>query len=199
LVLVTWNEKAMMRSVVRVLLGVSLVTQVALAEDDVEEAHESIEEEAKHIGEKAGVRPEVLGGGAYGSAGCGLGSLIFEPSESFMQVFAATTNGSFGTQTFGITSGTSNCDGAPHSASAVNNFIVANRAALTVDVARGGGETIRSLSALAQCRDDAALGSTLQRNFSGIFPSAQVSDREVSQSMVRVMSAHDELGCRVVG
>ncbi len=189
----------MIRPVARVLLGVFLVSSLALAEDDVEDARENIEEEAKELGKKAGVKDEVLSGGAYGSAGCGLGSLIFEPNESFMQVFAATTNGSSGNQTFGITSGTSNCDGPPHSASAVKNFIVANRSALTVDVARGGGETLRSLSALAQCSDERALGGTLQKNFSGIFPNAQVSDAQVSQSMMQVMSQHRELGCRVVG
>ena len=141
----------------------------------------------------------LSGEGAYGSAGCGLGSIIFEPSAGFTQVFAATTNGSFGNQTFGITSGTSNCDGPPVTANAVGNFIVANRAALSVDVARGGGETIQSLSAIAQCQNGAALGGTLQKNFSGIFPNAQVSDEQVSQSMMQVMSAHSELGCRLVG
>jgi hypothetical protein len=189
----------MHRHVAGALLGAFLVSPLALAEDDVEAARENIEEEAKELGAKAGVKDEVLGGHTYGSAGCGLGSMIFEPNESFMQVFAATTNGISGNQTFGITSGTSNCDGPPRSASAVRNFIVANRTALSVDVARGGGETIRSLSALAQCSDEAALGGTLQRNFSGIFPNARVSDAEVSQSMMQVMSQHHELGCRVLG
>src|SRR6186713_935077 len=55
----------------------------------------------------------------YGPAGCGLGSMIFEPDSGFTQVFAATTNGTSGNQTFGITSGTSNCDpGAAKTASA---------------------------------------------------------------------------------
>src|SRR5437868_47659 len=48
--------------------------------------------------------------GGYGMAGCGLGSLLFGPvNEPFAQVLAATTNATFATQTFGITSGTSNC------------------------------------------------------------------------------------------
>jgi len=46
----------------------------------------------------------------YGMAGCGLGSIAFGNDQTmFKQVLAATTNGTFGTQTFGITSGTSNC------------------------------------------------------------------------------------------
>lgn len=190
----------MFRTVARVMLGVSLIASVAEAEDDVEEAQGTIKSETKELGKKAGVKPEVLSGeGAYGSAGCGLGSVIFEPSAGFTQVFAATTNGLFGNQTFGITSGTSNCDGPPVTANAVASFIVANRAALSVDVARGGGETIQSLGAMAQCQSGAGLGGTLQKNFSDIFPNAQVSDQQVSQSMLRVMSEHGELGCRLAG
>src|SRR3954469_2639303 len=49
-------------------------------------------------------------GAWYGMAGCGLGSLIFGPVNSpGAQILAATTNSTFGSQTFGITSGTSNC------------------------------------------------------------------------------------------
>ena len=45
----------------------------------------------------------------YGSAGCGLGSLVFKQNDG-TQILAATTNGTFGSQTFGITFGTSNCN-----------------------------------------------------------------------------------------
>src|SRR5262245_44979305 len=47
----------------------------------------------------------------YGMAGCGIGALLFGNDNSkLMQILAATTNGLFGSQTFGITSGTSNCN-----------------------------------------------------------------------------------------
>ena len=49
--------------------------------------------------------------GSYGDAGCGFGSMIFGNQAGFMQVFAATTNGTSGSQTFGITTGTLNCGG----------------------------------------------------------------------------------------
>src|SRR3954464_7446787 len=45
----------------------------------------------------------------YGTAGCGLGSLVFGDQKGAIQILAATTNTTFGTQTFGITTGTSNC------------------------------------------------------------------------------------------
>src|SRR4051794_17383876 len=85
---------------------------------------------------------------AYGSAGCGLGSLIFEPSSGFTQVFAATTNGTFGTQTFGISSGTSNCAGGGGGSASARAFVETNRVALVKDIARGSGETIDGLSKL---------------------------------------------------
>ena len=45
----------------------------------------------------------------YGSAGCGLGSLIFEGDQTWWkQVLATTTNGT-GMQSLAITLGTSNC------------------------------------------------------------------------------------------
>ena len=44
-------------------------------------------------------------------SGCGLGATVFEgQSGLFPNVLAATTNGTFGNQTFGLTSGTSGCD-----------------------------------------------------------------------------------------
>lgn len=48
---------------------------------------------------------------AVDSTGCGLGSMAWRGQRGIgPQVLAATTNGSFGTQTFGITFGTSGCD-----------------------------------------------------------------------------------------
>ena len=42
----------------------------------------------------------IKGTGTYGLAGCGLGSMAFGDSPGAVQIFAATTNGLFGTQTF---------------------------------------------------------------------------------------------------
>ncbi|MEN0057326.1 MAG: DUF3015 family protein, partial [Bdellovibrio sp.] len=50
----------------------------------------------------------IKGDGTYGTAGCGLGSLVFGNEKGPVQIVAATLNGT-GVQTFGITTGTSNC------------------------------------------------------------------------------------------
>ena len=44
----------------------------------------------------------------YGTAGCGLGSIVYGAKPGMIQIIAATLNAT-GMQTFGITSGTSNC------------------------------------------------------------------------------------------
>ncbi len=136
----------------------------------------------------------------YGPAGCGLGSLLFEPNSGmFMQVLAATTNGTFGSQTFGITSGTSNCDGSAGGTASAKKFVATNRAAIAKDIARGQGETIESVASLAGCADPAAVGAALQQNFSSIFPDANVSDTQVGDNVVHLLSSDKTLACGNLG
>jgi hypothetical protein len=130
-------------------------------------------------------------GGHYSQAGCGLGSMIIT-SPGFTQVFAATTNGTAGNQTFGITSGTSNCDaGATHAS--VPAFVEANRVALANDAARGNGETVASLSEVLGCQDATELGATLQKNYKSIFPTETVAAEQVSNTIVSLVKADDRL------
>jgi hypothetical protein len=132
----------------------------------------------------------------YGPAGCGLGSLIFEPDSGFTQIFAATTNGTFGNQTFGITTGTSNCEpGAIAGSKSTETFVAANRGAVAKDIARGSGETIDSVSRLAGCKDAREVGRVLQQNFSSILPEASTSDADVAAGVVRVLQNEKQLAC----
>lgn len=135
------------------------------------------------------------GGAKYGAAGCGLGSIVFGSKPGFMQVFAATTNGTFASQTFGITSGTSNCNSSAPGGMAARQFIETNRQAFAKDVSRGSGETIASLTTLSGCRDTKAVGVTLQRSFTAIFPDAGVSDTDVSAAAVASLKADKSLAC----
>jgi hypothetical protein len=135
-------------------------------------------------------------GRGYGTAGCGLGSIIFTPGSGFTPVFAATTNSLFGTQTFGITSGTSNCAAPRSGRDATRAFVETNRGALSKDIARGRGETIASLSRLAGCAEPARVGAHLQQRFEAIFPTTASSDREVSAAVVAILSSDRSLGCR---
>ena len=144
----------------------------------------------------AGVSATAHAKDGYGTAGCGLGSLLFGTDTGIVQVLAATTNGTFGTQTFGITSGTSNCTDTRASTASAKAFIEANRETVSKEIARGSGETIASITTLSGCNDIAAVGSTLQRAFPEIFPNAQVSDGAVGEAVIQVLQAHPELACR---
>ena len=57
-------------------------------------------EEAKKAKRK-GLVDQVSGQG-YGTAGCGLGSILFGEKEGMVQVFASTTNGIYSNNTFGV-------------------------------------------------------------------------------------------------
>jgi len=122
----------------------------------------------------------------YGTAGCGLGSVVFGDKEGMIQVLAATTNGTFGSQTFGISTGTSNCDEGNKRAENLNLYIDANRVAVSNDAARGSGETVADISKVLGCGDAPALGKTLQQNYTKIFPNKDVSSQEISRSILEL-------------
>ena len=134
---------------------------------------------------------------AYGTAGCGLGSMAFGSKPGMIQIFAATTNGLFGAQTFGISSGTSNC-GSTSGARGAKVFIEANRPALAKDISRGSGETIQNLATLGGCANSAAVAAKLQQNFKAIFPSEKVSDAQVSATVVSMLKGDASLTCNKI-
>jgi hypothetical protein len=133
--------------------------------------------------------------GPYGDAGCGLGSMLFGAQPGLVQVLAGTTNGTFYSQTFGITTGTSNCGQSGGPGMAARNFVETNREAFAKDAARGSGETIATLATIAGCSDGAAVGKVLQSDFDQIFTSAQASDRSVSANVIEVLKSKPTLSC----
>jgi len=123
----------------------------------------------------------------YGLAGCGLGSMAIDKNGS--QIFAATTNGTAGNQTFAITSGTSNCVESPTSAKAdrMDKYIVVNKVALADDIARGQGETIQGLAQIMNCSQADMLGTKLQSKFSTIFTGHDVSANDLTDRIITVV------------
>jgi Protein of unknown function (DUF3015) len=143
--------------------------------------------------------PAARGKSTYGLAGCGLGSLVFGDQQGAVQILASTTNGTFGSQTFGISSGTSNCVENAGGTSGARAFIEGNREILAKEAARGGGETITTLSAIAGCKDAKAVGATLQKRFARVFPSGNASAVQVSQNVIDELRADSSLACKNVG
>jgi hypothetical protein len=171
--------------------GVCAASSQALAEEN------TVSEPAAAAAPAAA--PAAADKAKYGNAGCGLGSLLFTPSNSFSQVFAATTNGTSGAQTFGISSGTSNCDGAGYQPGSTAAFIQTNRAALAKDASRGRGATITGLSELAGCRSARSVGRTLKTKFRTAFPGVEASDEQISQSVIKVLQTNPSLACANLG
>ncbi len=121
----------------------------------------------------------------YGAAGCGLGSLVIGPQPGMVQVFASTTNGTSNSQTFGITSGTSNCGGGG-AAPSTQAYIEANRTYLANDISRGKGETLDGLAQMMCCKSS-VIGSVLQANYKTIFPSAATDAATIEASIKSVL------------
>lgn len=129
---------------------------------------------------------------------CGWGSKVFDGQSGIApQVLAVTTNGTFGNQTFGITSGTSGCtqDGTVTSSWKTAMFIDGNKNALARDSAAGQGETLDALAKLigVDAQDKVAFNRLTQENFARIFPSSDVTAAEIQTSLRDVIAADAEL------
>lgn len=111
---------------------------------------------------------EANSGQGYGQAGCGLGSMVMGANGN--QILAATTNGTSGNQTFGISTGTLNCqkDAIFKAENEVPAFIEVNKVALANDAARGQGETLAGLANLMKC-DASSMGVAMKKNYKKIF------------------------------
>ena len=127
------------------------------------------------------------------NTGCGLGTMAFEGQNGLVsQTFAVTTNGTFGNQTFGITSGTSNCEQYKTFTmnEKVNTFVADNMDGLAKDIAKGEGEyldTMAGLMAVDQAQRP-QFYALLQKHFSRIYTSPAVTNVEVVRHIGEVAS-----------
>jgi hypothetical protein len=118
----------------------------------------------------------------YGEAGCGLGTMVM--GQNGNQILAATTNGTSGSQTFGITSGTSNCTdhGAVKASNRIPMYIEVNKLALAKEASRGQGEAIAGLAALYGC-DDKKMGAALKANYNQVFEETQMNPSAIRKNI----------------
>lgn len=129
---------------------------------------------------------------------CGWGAKLFDRQSGIApQVLAATTNGTSGNQTFGVTSGTSGCtqNGTVRSTWKTAMFIDGNKEKLAHDMSIGEGETLDSLAQLIGVREehkDAFVHAT-KENFSKIFGAGNVTTSDVVASLKEVLAADAEL------
>jgi hypothetical protein len=133
---------------------------------------------------------------AASDAGCGVGAMIFEGKEGVgPNVLAATTNGFFGNQTLGMTTGTLGCESKYDNLWAMDSYLDSNLDKVASDMSRGKGEALDGLASVmgvAQ-QDKHAFFKLTKDNFDSIFPSATVSRTDVVASLSAVLKSSDEL------
>ncbi len=135
----------------------------------------------------------MAAGTARNNVGCGLGTMLFKNNadgSSLLQAFQATTNGTFGNQTFGVTSGTSECTQPAKFVKndRVSEFVFANLDNLAKDIANGKGETLETLAELmgVPAAERETFARNLKTHFAEIFPGAGVEYAHVVDTIVRV-------------
>ncbi len=127
-------------------------------------------------------------------AGCGAGTKIWQGERgTIYKILAATTNGLFGNQTFGISSGTLGChqDGVVTGQSRIPVFASANFDRLVADMAAGRGETLQALATLYNVSDADRSGfyAMLQSHYRDIFTSTETTSDQAVAAMTAVIKA----------
>ncbi|MFZ5875733.1 MAG: DUF3015 domain-containing protein [Nitrospirota bacterium] len=122
--------------------------------------------------------PGTSGPQARSGPGCGLGYLLFQGQKGLIpQVLAATTNGTFGNQTFGMTTGTSGCsqDGIVSREHEAEVYAQATIENLSQEMAQGQGEHLASLATLMGVPAElhAAFFQLTQQHYATLFPTEQ--------------------------
>lgn len=128
---------------------------------------------------------------AVDSTGCGLGSMAWRGQRGpIPQILAVTTNGTFGTQTFGISSGTSGCDPQGRISGGTGRMALAflenNMEQFALDASAGQGETIDTLAGILNV-DSTKLGEISKNNFASLFPSENVDAVDVTANLLALI------------
>jgi hypothetical protein len=132
------------------------------------------------------------------STGCGFGTIVWDGQSGVApQVLAVTTNGTLGSQTFGISTGTLGCkqDGTVSSAYRVSMFTGSNMESLARDMSSGQGESLETMAELMEIQeqDKARFFQVSQSNFDKIFTAEDVTAGQVIANLKAVMAADAEL------
>jgi len=119
---------------------------------------------------------------ADNSTGCGLGSMIWKKNSIVSALFRATTNHSFSSQLFGITTGTSGC--SQHSIVKRDMYPVyyaeANLPELRYEMAQGQGEYVATFAEVLGCSPAAQAEFTVwaQGSYKKLFNNANANSQD---------------------
>ena len=132
---------------------------------------------------------------AFAQPGCGVGAMVWKGQSGIApHVLAATTNGIFGNQTFGMTTGTLGCE-TNESIRSMAMYMDSNIDKVARDMSRGSGENLDTLAVLLGV-DEADRGEfnrLLQDHFAAIFPSSDTTSDQAVDAIVALLEQNDRL------
>ncbi|MEA1080803.1 DUF3015 domain-containing protein [Marinobacter qingdaonensis] len=132
---------------------------------------------------------------AFAQPGCGVGAMIWKGQSGIApHVLAATTNGTFGNQTFGMTTGTLGCQ-TNEAVQSMALYMDSNIDKVARDMSRGTGENLDTLAVLlgVDAADRDTFRQVLQDNFASIFPSSDTTSGEAVDAIVAVLEKNESL------
>lgn len=142
---------------------------------------------------------------AYGNPdtgpGCGLGKLAWadfkRQKDIAPQVLMATTNATFGSQTFGISFGTSGCtnDGKVWAEHKTEVFVAATFENLAGDMARGQGEHLTALATLlgVSTEHHQMFFALVQERYRDLIGRRETSSSALIKALDEAMAGHPAL------
>ncbi len=147
--------------------------------------------------------------GNYGDAGCGLGSMLWSEggakgkieNRAVREILASTTNGTFSSQTFGITTGISNCTekGLVLREKEQELFVEANQDQLAREAAAGQGEYLTALASVMGCGEasQSYFAGQAKARYAEIFGDAEATPVETLDAIKTVIRSDAALaaGC----
>jgi len=134
-------------------------------------------------------------------SGCGLGKMLWadysHQKAIGAQVLQATTNGTSGNQTFGISTGTSGCtnDGTIFASEKTNVFASVNFDNLSQEMAQGQGEHLTSLATLMGIPNEQhpAFFQMTQEKYTTLIQAGETSPKAVVTAIHAAMVDHPVL------
>ncbi|MCC7256784.1 MAG: DUF3015 domain-containing protein [Gammaproteobacteria bacterium] len=133
---------------------------------------------------------------APGGPNCGWGNMLMDGQSGLgAHVIASLTNGTSGNATFGMTTGTNGCSANGTLTYGGKSLVGAVMDEFSEDVARGDGEALTAVAVAmgVEESDRALFKQVMHDNFASLFPSADVTAEQVSERVVELMRANDQL------
>lgn len=138
--------------------------------------------------------------------GCGLGKLAWgdykNQKDIAPQVLMATTNGTFGSQTFGISLGTSGCtnDGKVMSEHKATMFAELNFENLSQEMAQGQGEHLASMATLmgVPAQHQGEFFALAQEHYTSLVKAGEASPVAMVKALNATIATHPVLAQAIV-